>query len=170
VQKSEKILLKGLLQSPLGLLTIISDGISINSILFPENEFDGIAENSDKIIVECISQLNEYFQGTRKVFNLPLDPLGTEFQRKVWNKVSAIPFGETSSYGDIANVLGGSKLSRAVGLANGANPIPIIIPCHRVIGSDGSLTGYAGGLERKKWLLNHEQQHYTTSSGQLKLF
>jgi methylated-DNA-[protein]-cysteine S-methyltransferase len=170
VRKSEVSLFNGLYPSPLGLLTITSDGDSITSILFPKNESTLLTENSNSIIADCITQLNEYFQGTRKIFNLPLNPFGTDFQKKVWDKIYEIPFGETKSYGEIANSLGDSKLSRAVGLANGANPIPVIIPCHRVIGSNGTLTGYAGGLERKIWLLNHEQSFYTATVGQLKLF
>lgn len=170
MRKSEISIFNGLFQSPLGLLTITSDGISITSILFPSSKTDALIENQNKIILDCIAQLNEYFQGTRKIFDLPLNPSGTEFQRKVWGKVYEIPFGQTTTYGEIANALGDSKLSRAVGLANGANPIPIIIPCHRVIGGNGTLTGYAGGLDRKRWLLNHEDSNFEASVGQLKLF
>lgn len=170
MEKPETYLFNGLYQSPLGLLTITSDGDFITSVLFPKNESPLLVENTNGVIAACIAQLDEYFQGSRKVFNLPLNSGGTEFQRKVWDKVYEIPFGETKSYGDIANSLGDSKLSRAVGLANGANPIPIIIPCHRVVGSNGTLTGYAGGLDRKRWLLNHEGISFTTSVGQYKLF
>ncbi len=170
MKKSETPLFKGYFQSPIGRLSVFSDGYYITSILFPENKPSETPDNPDRIIIDCITQLNEFFQGQRKIFDLPLKPYGTQFQKRVWDKVYEIPFGETASYGDVANILGDSKLSRAVGLANGANPIPIIIPCHRVIGRNGSLTGYAGGLELKKWLLNHEQQNYTLIKGQLKLF
>jgi len=170
MKKLEVTLVRGCVQSPIGTLTIISNGDFITSILFSEDDSAVFPESQDRIILECIAQLNEYFQGGRKTFDLPLNPNGTEFQKRVWGKVIAIPFGETASYGSMANSLGDPKLTRAVGLANGANPIPIIIPCHRVIGSNGSLTGYAGGLDRKRWLLNHEQNHYATSKGQLKLF
>jgi len=159
----------GYVDSPIGTLTIISDGISLTSILFPNSEIMTEA-NPDVIVNDCTVQLKEYFLGTRKSFSLPLNPKGTDFQKKVWSKVISIPFGETTSYGAIATSLGDPKLNRAVGLANGANPIPIVIPCHRVIGSDGSLTGYAGGLERKKVLLNHESQYHSITKGQLKLF
>jgi len=103
-----------------------------------------------------MAQLNEYFHGGRKSFDLPLAPEGTPFQQAVWKELLRIPFGQTRSYGDVAKRLGRPTLTRAVGAANGANPIPIIIPCHRVIGADGSLTGYGGGLEIKSKLLAHE--------------
>ncbi len=159
----------GYIDSPIGMLTIISDGTSLTSILFPNNEITADS-NPDGIVNDCIIQLKEYFLGIRNSFSLPLNPMGTDFQKKVWSKVISIPFGETTSYGAIAILLGDPKLNRAVGLVNGANPIPIVIPCHRVIGSNGSLTGYAGGLELKKLLLNHEQTFHTSTTGQLKLF
>lgn len=101
-------------------------------------------------------QLDEYFAGTREQFDLPLRPRGTDFQQRVWTGLLQIPFGATSTYGGLAARLGDRQASRAVGLANGKNPISIIVPCHRVIGADGSLTGYGGGLDRKLWLLRHE--------------
>lgn len=160
---------RGVCISPIGELIIESDGVSLISILFKGDDLS-VVQNPDGIINLCINQLNEYFRGERKNFDLPLNPKGTEFQHKVWGKVNEIPFGETTSYGGIAIALGDLKLNRAVGLANGANPIPIVIPCHRVIGGDGSLTGYAGGLDRKKWLLNHEAKFHSVTKGQLKLF
>jgi len=163
------IIYRGVCISPVGVLIVESDGTSLTSILFKEDDFS-IDQNIDSIVTRSIDQLNEYFTGERKIFDLPLNPNGTDFQHKVWAKVIKIPFGETTSYGQIAISLGDIKLNRAVGLANGANPIPIVIPCHRVIGGDGSLTGYAGGLERKKWLLNHEAQYHSITKGQLKLF
>jgi len=111
---------------------------------------------------EAIRQLEEYFAGTRSEFDLPLSPRGTPFQLKVWMALRSIPPGETTSYGAMAEMIGKPTASRAVGAANGKNPISIIVPCHRVIGANGTLTGYGGGLERKAWLLNHE-----TSSGSL---
>lgn len=105
---------------------------------------------------EVKRQLEEYFEGTRREFDLRLSPEGTDFQKLVWEALRDIPYGTTISYQELANRIGAEKAVRAVGAANGANPIPIIIPCHRVIGADGSLTGYGGGLERKRWLLDHE--------------
>jgi len=101
-------------------------------------------------------QLQEYFSGERALFDLELLPIGTDFQRRVWTELSRIPYGETISYGELARRIGNHKAMRAVGLANGRNPIPIVVPCHRVIGADGSLTGFGGGIERKRWLLDHE--------------
>ena len=105
---------------------------------------------------EGVRQLGEYFAGTRTAFDLPLAPRGTTFQREVWEALTTIPAGETRSYGDVASVVGAPSASRAVGMANGRNPIAIIVPCHRVVGADGTLTGYGGGLHRKRWLLEHE--------------
>jgi methylated-DNA-[protein]-cysteine S-methyltransferase len=105
-----------------------------------------------------VAQLAEYFAGARRTFNLPLALRGTPFQERVWKMLTEIGFGETWSYGELAKRIGNPQASRAVGLANGANPISIIVPCHRVIGANGTLTGYGGGLERKRWLLSHETQ------------
>jgi O-6-methylguanine DNA methyltransferase len=104
-------------------------------------------------------QLDEYFNGELQVFDLPLDPVGSEFQLKVWKELLAIPFGATSSYGQIAKAIRQPKASRAVGMANNQNPLVIIVPCHRIVGANGTLTGYGGGLPRKKWLLQHESTH-----------
>lgn len=104
-------------------------------------------------------QLESYFLGTLREFEVPLDPLGSEFQIKIWNALARIPFAETRTYGEIAREVGQPKAARAVGLANHDNPIPIIVPCHRVIGANGSLTGYGGGVNRKRWLLEHEARH-----------
>ena len=103
-------------------------------------------------------QLGEYFKGKRMTFDLPLAPEGTEFQQSVWKQLRKISYGRTKSYGEIANKVGNPRASRAVGAANGRNPISIIVPCHRVIGADGKLTGFGGGIERKRWLLEHEQK------------
>lgn len=104
----------------------------------------------------CAKQLNEYFNGRRITFNVPLDTHGTPFQNSVWQALLSVPFGKTSTYGDIARLLNNPKAVRAVGAANGKNPISIIVPCHRIIGANAKLTGYAGGLARKQWLLKHE--------------
>lgn len=111
---------------------------------------------SNEITTLCKQQLVEYFSGKRQEFTVPLDPKGTSFQQSVWACLAKIPFGEIKTYGDIAKMLDKPKASQAVGGANGRNPITLIVPCHRVIGGNGALTGYAGGLERKLWLLNHE--------------
>ncbi len=144
--------------SPLGNILLQSDKDSLLLL-----QFLGEASVQDSRIPEILGkaaiQLDEYFGGSRRVFDLALSVEGTDFQERVWQLVQQVEYGKTSSYGELANHLGSSVFSRAVGLANGKNPIPIIIPCHRIIGSSGKLTGYSGGLERKKWLLLHEQQH-----------
>jgi methylated-DNA-[protein]-cysteine S-methyltransferase len=147
--------------SPIGDLTLVSNGETLTGLymsdqkggldpdpgwLRDEGEFDAVAK-----------QLAAYFAGELREFDLPLAPRGTEFQMKVWRELCRIPYGETISYGELARRIGQPGASRAVGLANGRNPIGIIVPCHRVIGADGSLTGYGGGLDRKKWLLEHEK-------------
>ncbi len=142
------------METPLGPLKITGTKEGLESVGF----IDEIPENTsaDSCLTMAVKQLKEYFEGTRKEFQIPLNPEGTPFQKKVWKLLETIPFGNTQSYQDIANTLGDPKVIRAAASANGKNPIAIIIPCHRVIGSDGSLTGYAGGLHRKKWLLEHE--------------
>jgi methylated-DNA-[protein]-cysteine S-methyltransferase len=142
------------IKTPLGITTIIGDenGISVISV---SNE--GETSNEIPIVLqEAISQLGDYFEGKRTDFNFKLNPKGTEFQQKVWKELLEIPFGKTLSYMDLSKKLGDVKAIRAVASANGKNPLWIVVPCHRVIGTDGSLTGYAGGLWRKKWLLEHE--------------
>ena len=128
----------------------------ISSILFYEKP-QPVTETNSIVIRNAIQQLNEYFSGIRKEFNLPLDPIGTDFQKSVWDELVKISYGTTTTYLKLSRKLNNEKAIRAVGTSNGQNPIAIVIPCHRVIGSDGSLTGYAGGLWRKKWLLEHEQ-------------
>jgi len=113
-------------------------------------------EFGDREAAPAASQLEEYFLGERRVFDLEVEPAGTDFERRVWAEVARIPFGATASYGEIAERVGGDAVARAVGSANASNPIAIIIPCHRVVGAGGDLTGYAGGLDRKKWLLDME--------------
>lgn len=154
------------LKTPLGVLRVAASEDSVLSIELPRRRSEPALERwlrshiphaaETEVLHGALAQLREYFAGKRHAFDVPVDPAGTEFQRRVWEAVRAIPFGETTSYGKIAAVLGSSQLARAVGAAVGANPIPIIIPCHRVIGADASLTGYGGGLRRKIWLLRHE--------------
>jgi len=115
-------------------------------------------------------QLEAYFLGTLHEFEMPLDPAGSEFQMKVWRELRRIPFGETRTYGDVARAVGQPKATRAVGLANHDNPLAIVIPCHRVIGANGSLTGYGGGVNRKRWLLEHEARHSKPAGRQGDLF
>ncbi|XCF06578.1 methylated-DNA--[protein]-cysteine S-methyltransferase [Tamlana crocina] len=142
-------------KSPLGFTKIIGDhnGITSVSILNSEEKTSNIIPVE---LEDCVLQLNEYFEGTRKQFSLKLNPQGTDFQKKVWKQLELIPYGKTISYLELSKQLGDIKAIRAVANANGKNPLWIIVPCHRVIGSNGSLTGYAGGLKRKKWLLEHE--------------
>jgi methylated-DNA-[protein]-cysteine S-methyltransferase len=141
-------------KTPLGIAKIIGDenGISVISI----SDEGEVSSNIPTILEEAISQLNDYFDGKRNDFTFKLNPLGTDFQQKVWKGLLEIPFGKTMSYLELSKKLGDVKAIRAVASANGKNPLWIVIPCHRVIGTDGSLTGYAGGLWRKKWLLEHE--------------
>ncbi len=142
------------IKTPLGIAKIMGDenGISIISVLDEGEVFTTIPA----VLQEVVSQLNEYFEGKRTDFTFKLNPSGTEFQQKVWRALLEIPFGKMMSYMELSKKLGDVKAIRAVASANGKNPLWIVIPCHRVIGTDGSLTGYAGGLWRKKWLLEHE--------------
>jgi methylated-DNA-[protein]-cysteine S-methyltransferase len=142
------------INSPLGITKIVGDesGVSIISIL-SEGELSTKIPNE---LQEAVLQLQEYFDGKRKDFDFKLNPKGTDFQQKVWQELLNIPFGKTMSYMDLSKKLGDVKAIRAVASANGKNPLWIVVPCHRVIGTDGLLTGYAGGLWRKKWLLEHE--------------
>lgn len=149
--------------SPVGSLLLAGDGIALNLISFPSGratrlpQVDWMRRNDAFKPVK--QQLAAYFAGELTDFNLVLAPKGTDFQLAVWAALEKIPYGETCSYGDIANRIGKPDASRAVGAANGQNPLPIVIPCHRVIGSDGSLTGFGGGLECKQFLLRLEQTH-----------
>ncbi|WP_323026834.1 methylated-DNA--[protein]-cysteine S-methyltransferase [Gelidibacter japonicus] len=144
-----------IIKSPLGFTKISGDedGITTISILNSEEKVTDIIPIE---LEDCVHQLNEYFEGKRTQFYLALNPQGTDFQKKVWDALQTIPYGKTCSYLELAQQLGDVKAIRAVANANGKNPLWIVVPCHRVIGSDGSLTGYAGGLYRKKWLLEHE--------------
>ena len=141
--------------TPIGPITdCVDDDAAVTSVLFGEPDVPMPTSDASDAAAR---QLSEYFAGDRTDFDLDLAPSGTDFQRKVWTALSQIPYGTTESYGQLALRIGQPTASRAVGLANGRNPIAIVVPCHRVIGSSGTLTGYAGGLERKRWLLEHER-------------
>ena len=147
-----------IIKSPLGYTKIVGDEEGVSSVVVLNSE----EKETDIIPVEledCVIQLNEYFAGDRTLFDLKLNPEGTTFQKQVWNALQTIPYGKTLSYLELSKQLGDVKAIRAVANANGKNPLWIIVPCHRVIGSDGSLTGYAGGLHRKQWLLEHESPY-----------
>jgi methylated-DNA-[protein]-cysteine S-methyltransferase len=143
--------------SPLGLLVLKSNGEAVTEISFSES--DSRDSNSCALLLECQKQLEDYFLGKSLEFNLPLNPSGTPFQKKVWAELMKISKGQTITYHELAIRLGDPRLVRAVGTANGRNPVAIVIPCHRVIGAGNKLTGYAGGLSRKLWLLEHERKH-----------
>jgi methylated-DNA-[protein]-cysteine S-methyltransferase len=149
-------------ESPIGRLTLTSDGTALTGLYMgtpskrPNFGREWAQNGTVTPLPAAVRQLQEYFAGTRRKFDLPLRMRGTDFQQRVWRELTAIPYGETWSYGQLAKRLGNPNASRAVGLANGRNPIAVIVPCHRVIGADGSLTGFGGGLPRKQWLLTHE--------------
>jgi methylated-DNA-[protein]-cysteine S-methyltransferase len=151
------------IESPVGPLRLVGGAAGLAGVLWEtqdplESGFEIEREDGrDPVLLQAARELREYFAGERREFSVPLDFKGTEFQNKVWRALRSIPFGETRSYGELAAEIGAPKASRAVGAANGRNPIPIILPCHRVIGSSGSLTGFGGGLPMKKQLLAHEQ-------------
>jgi methylated-DNA-[protein]-cysteine S-methyltransferase len=145
--------------TPVGKLTLHSNGEAIIGVEFEGNKYPlpKSPRGDDAVLKKARKQLDEYFAGKRKDFDLPLAPQGTDFQMRCWNALQKIPYGATRSYGQQAEAIGSPAAVRAVGLANGRNPIPVIIPCHRVIGANGSLTGFGGGLDRKKLLLDLEQ-------------
>jgi len=153
------------MESPIGRLLLVSDGEALTGLYMdtpaspPQDRRDWREAASAAPLPAALLQLGEYFAGTRREFDLPLRLRGTEFQERVWRGLLDIRYGETWSYGELARRIGNPNASRAVGLANGRNPISILVPCHRVIGADGSLTGYGGGLARKQWLLAHEGLH-----------
>ena len=152
------------LDSPIGRLLLTSDGRDLTGLYMDVGRerptaHGWLEDGTVEPLASTLTQLKEYFAGTRRSFDLPLRLQGTEFQQRVWQELTQIPYGETWSYGQLAKRIGKPSASRAVGLANGRNPISILVPCHRVIGADGSLTGYGGGLERKQWLLAHEGLH-----------
>ena len=147
-----------IIKSPLGFTKIVGDQAGIASVTILNSE-EKVTDIIPIELEDYVIQLNEYFEGSRKQFDLKLNPQGTDFQKKVWCQLEQIPYGKTISYLELAKQLGDVKAIRAVANANGKNPLWIIVPCHRVIGSDGSLTGYAGGLNRKKWLIEHESPY-----------
>jgi len=146
--------------SPLGELQLVAGPRGLTRIVFPDDRQPVYPQAhwkpADRVVRTAERQLTEYFAGDREEFDLPLDPNGTPFQMRVWRALLQIPYGETVSYGELARRIGRPKAQRAVGAANGSNPLPIIVPCHRVIGSNGSLTGYGGGLDIKRHLLDIE--------------
>lgn len=154
-------------KSPVGLLSLGTDGKHICSVLFfnsleemvADEKLPEVTTTEEPLLKKCIVQLDEYFAGNRKNFDLPIYQDGTAFQKNVWNALTNIPYGQTISYLELAKRINNIKAIRAVGTTNGSNNIAIIVPCHRVIGSNGNLTGYGGGLWRKKWLLDHEAKH-----------
>ncbi len=145
--------------SPVGELTLVASDAGLVAVLWPHDDFDRVrwgemvSDDAHTVLIAAAAQLDAYFAGTRTAFDLPLDFRGTDFQKSVWAALLTIPFGETRSYGEIARAIGQPTASRAVGAANGRNPISIIAPCHRVIGANGALTGFAGGMAAKRLLL-----------------
>lgn len=146
-----------IIKTPLGNAILEGDETGISRLTLTDETAEPTATPAP-VLAEAVEQINLYFKGELKEFDLKLNPQGTEFQKKVWQLLIKIPYGKTSSYRELSNDFGNPLAIRAVAAANGKNPLWIIVPCHRVIGSDGSLTGYAGGLWRKKWLLEHERQ------------
>ncbi|MDQ1143672.1 methylated-DNA-[protein]-cysteine S-methyltransferase [Bacillus sp. SORGH_AS 510] len=147
--------------SPIGVLEVIGTEEAVVSILFTETEKPVHVKQpaTPQVLMDAYGQLDEYFKGERQTFTFPFTVDGTLFQKKVWESLQEIPFGQTASYKDIAVSIGNDQAIRAVGSANGKNKLSIVIPCHRIIGSNGKLTGYAGGLWRKEWLLQHERRN-----------
>lgn len=151
--------------SPVGPLTIVASDAGVRAIMWPDDTAARVPTVDEPILVEsnehpvlasAVVQLDQYFAGERHDFDVPLDAVGTDFQQAAWRALRTIPYGETVSYGQQAERMGDKRKARAVGAANGRNPISIIVPCHRVVGANGSLTGFAGGIDTKAWLLQHE--------------
>ena len=149
--------------SPVGELTIVGSDAGLRAVLWPIERkgrvtfAEDITPGAHPVLAAAVAQISDYLSGERSVFDVPLDLVGTEFQVDVWHALSVIPYGETRSYGELASELGKPGAARAVGAATGRNPVSIIIPCHRLVGSSGKLTGFAGGMDAKRWLLEHEQ-------------
>lgn len=146
-------------ETPIGKIGIAEEDGALTQLTFRTEPPAGAVLEETPLIAQCRQQLEEYFAGKRKSFDLPLCPKGTEFQKKVWTSLCEIPYGETRTYGEIAAAVGNPKAARAVGMANNRNPISVLVPCHRVIGSGGKLVGYGGGLDKKKFLLDLEQKY-----------
>lgn len=144
------------LETPVGRLLLCTDGDALTEIRFNAKE---VRTDASPVLEQAERELNEYFAGKRKAFSVPVSPKGTPFQRRIWDALRGIPYGETVSYGEVARRIGSPRACRAAGMANHKNPIPIVIPCHRVIGADGGMTGYGGGLEIKRRLLELEGIH-----------
>lgn len=164
--KGVAMLSKSVVDTPIGPLTVVASAQGLRAVLWMNDTEarvrigpidDGQSEPTG-VLAAAADQLAEYFAGTRSTFELSLDPVGTDFQRSAWAALCSIPYGETVSYGEQARRMGDVRKARAVGAANGRNPISIIVPCHRVVGADGSLTGFAAGVETKAWLLDHERR------------
>ena len=153
------------IETPIGLLTLVASNVGLRAVLWPDDDPARVrlGERSEDaahpVLAAAAAQLGEYFRGERTEFDLPLDPVGTDFQRAAWDALRQIPFGTTISYGEQAAQMGDRRKARAVGAANGRNPLSIVVPCHRVVGATGSLTGFAGGVDTKAWLLTHEQRY-----------
>ena len=159
-------------KAPFGVLTVVGSDLGIRYVMFNNDAHPKPLERlhiSDSEIHDsvndAITQLDEYFSGARRDFELPLDLRGTEFQVAAWNSLADIPYGRTASYGQQAASIGRPKAVRAIGGANGRNPVAIVLPCHRIVGADGSLTGFGGGIVVKKWLLDHEQSILHSATG-----
>jgi methylated-DNA-[protein]-cysteine S-methyltransferase len=155
------------LKTPVGELRLFATDQALLAVYLPKYrhrpDYEALPVSSHPVLDRAATELEEYFRGERSTFSVPLSPAGTDFQREVWAALSEIPCGETRSYADIARALRRPKAVRAVGAANGRNPIPIIVPCHRVIGTSGELVGFGGGLPMKRWLLEHERQFMPAS-------
>lgn len=157
------VLAATVVESPVGELTIVGSDEGLRAVLWPDDDprrvplADAVIGGGHPVLDEAIRELAEYFAGHRTWFTVALDPRGTDFQREVWRALLTIPFGETAGYGEIGRSIGRPQAARAVGAANGRNPLSIVVPCHRVVGADGSLTGFAGGLDAKRHLLEHER-------------
>jgi methylated-DNA-[protein]-cysteine S-methyltransferase len=152
--------------SPIDPLLLVGDETSLHELWMAPHDPPPDAERDDDVLAAAATQLREYFAGDRLAFDLALIPSGTAFQQRVWSALREIPYGRTTTYGELATGLGQPTASRAVGLANGRNPIAVIVPCHRVIGANGSLTGFGGGLPRKRWLLEHERAVLGATAGE----
>jgi methylated-DNA-[protein]-cysteine S-methyltransferase len=152
--------------SPIDPLLLVADETGLREVAMQPHSPPAGARHDPEALAGAAAQLAEYFAGERLRFDLPLSPAGTAFQLRVWDELRAIPYGRTTTYGQIAVDLGQPTASRAVGLANGRNPLAVIVPCHRVIGRDGSLTGFGGGLDRKRWLLEHERRVLAARTGE----
>ncbi len=160
------ILYRTVMDSPVGELTLVASDDGLRAVLWPRDDpkranvafTDDTVDGADHpVLAAARAQLDEYFAGDRRDFDVPLDPVGTEFQQDAWTALRTIPYGETATYGEQAARIGRPTAVRAIGAANGRNPISVIVPCHRVIGATGELTGFAAGLDAKRWLLDHER-------------